>query len=160
MCAGESRVTCALCVCANVHAFLRCQRAQFGPGKLFRFLTQGRMSSPALFSSLPHRCTAFGASIFHAVFYPTLHLCQMRLRPGLLSRITSAVTRIVADDVRQQRMVSPAYKPSECVMPLITPRTSADTRTTEDEFWQRIIVSHLLQAVRVRASVFHSSHKR
>ena len=132
MCAGESRVTYALCVCANVHAFLRCQRTQFGRGKLFLFLTQGRMSSAALLLSLPHRYTALGASIVHAVFYPTW----------------------------QQRVVSHAYKQSECVMPLLTPRTSADTRTTADDFWQRIIMSHHLQAVRVRASAFHSSHKR
>ena len=79
---GESRVNYALCVCADVHAFLRCQRTEFGRGNLFLFLTQGRMSSATLLSSLPHRYTALCASIVHAVFYLTFHLRQMRLRQG------------------------------------------------------------------------------
>ena len=69
-------------MCAHVHAFLRCQPTEFGRGKIFCFLTQGRMSSATLLSSLPHRYTALCASIVHAVFYLTFQMRQMRLRQG------------------------------------------------------------------------------
>ena len=56
------------CVCAPVHAFLRCHPTELGRRNVFLFLTQGRMSSATLLSYLSDIYTALCASILDAVF--------------------------------------------------------------------------------------------
>ena len=105
---AECRVNYALRVCARVHAFLRANLQSLGQLLFFGFLTQGRISSATLLSSLPHGYTALCASNVHAVLYLTLHLCSFFfLTQGRLSSAT-----LFSCLALEPSLVAPSHKTS------------------------------------------------